>query len=84
MDRIWQDLNNMDRPIVGLDFKTVSVGVEGETFLSLGVVATTSQIGVFDLASSDVIILESGLKGLLENDKVTKVKFWVFLSKTKV
>ena len=74
MDRIWQDVNNMERPLVGLDFKTVSVGVDGETFLSLGIVATTSQIGVFDLASSDVILLESGLKGLLESDKVVKVK----------
>ena len=73
MDRIWQDLNNMEHPIVGLDFKTVSVGIDGETFLSLGIVATTSQIGVFDLASSDVILLESGLKRLLESEKVTKV-----------
>lgn len=41
--------------------------------LPSGVVATQSQIGVFDLASSDVIIMESGLRDILENDKITKV-----------
>lgn len=71
--RLWQDINNMEKKVVGLDLKTVTVGVDGEIFLSLGVIATTSQIGIFDLASSDVIILESGFKGILESDKVVKV-----------
>lgn len=39
----------------------------------VAVIATNSQIGVFDLASSDVIIMESGLKELLKSDKVVKV-----------
>ncbi|EFP03951.1 hypothetical protein CRE_28761 [Caenorhabditis remanei] len=88
--RLWQDINNMEKKVVGLDLKTVTVGVDGEIFLSLGelidfrkfpkishlfsgVIATTSQIGIFDLASSDVIILESGFKGILESEKVVKV-----------
>ncbi|CAD6194617.1 unnamed protein product [Caenorhabditis auriculariae] len=73
VDRLWHDINGMDKKVVGLDMKTVTVGVDAESFLSLGVVATTSQIGIFDLASSDVIILESGLKSILESDSVVKV-----------
>ncbi|PAV90770.1 hypothetical protein WR25_12498 [Diploscapter pachys] len=73
VERIWQDVNNQERKVIGLDFKTVTVGVDGEVFLSLAVIATNSQIGVFDLASSDVIIMESGLKELLKSDKVVKV-----------
>ncbi|VDK60321.1 unnamed protein product [Cylicostephanus goldi] len=73
VERLWQDINTQEKKVVGLDFKTVTVGIDGELFLSLCVVATQSQIGVFDLASSDVIIMESGLRDILESDKVTKV-----------
>lgn len=73
VERLLQDIHNQERKVVGLDFKTVTVGIDGELFLSLCVVATQSQIGVFDLASSDVIIMESGLRDILENDKITKV-----------
>lgn len=71
--KLCQDIQNQERKVVGLDFKTVTVGVDGELFLSLCVVATQLQIGVFDLASSDVIIMESGLKDILESNTVTKV-----------
>ncbi|XGW28020.1 hypothetical protein V3C99_008097 [Haemonchus contortus] len=73
VERLLQDIHNQERKVVGLDFKTVTVGIDGELFLSLCVVATQSQIGVFDLASSDVIIMESGLRDILESDKITKV-----------
>ncbi|VDM70680.1 unnamed protein product [Strongylus vulgaris] len=75
VERLWQDINTQEKKVVGLDFKTVTVGIDGELFLSLCVVATQSQIGVFDLASSDVIIMESGLRDILESDKVTKVNW---------
>lgn len=71
--KLCQDIQNQERKVVGLDFKTVTVGNDGELFLSLCVVATQFQIGVFDLASSDVIIMESGLKEILESYAVTKV-----------
>ncbi|KAE9416669.1 hypothetical protein Angca_002632 [Angiostrongylus cantonensis] len=71
--KLHQDIQNQERKVVGLDFKTVTVGIDGELFLSLCVVATQFQIGVFDLASSDVIIMESGLRDILESNSVTKV-----------
>ncbi|CAI4227863.1 unnamed protein product [Auanema sp. JU1783] len=71
MEKIWADAK--DSPLVGLDFKTVTLGADGDTFLSLGVIASTSLIGVFDLASSDVMVMESGMRELLENDRVIKV-----------
>ncbi|VDM61460.1 unnamed protein product [Angiostrongylus costaricensis] len=70
--KLCQDIQNQERKVVGLDFKTVTVGIDGELFLSLCVVATQFQIGVFDLASSDVIIMESGLRDILESNSVTK------------
>ncbi|CAJ0937652.1 unnamed protein product, partial [Mesorhabditis belari] len=73
IERLWNEVNTMERKVVGVDLKTVTVGAEGEQFLSLAIIATTNQIGVLDLASSDVILLESGIKQLLESDRVVKV-----------
>lgn len=56
---------------VGFDLKTVQAGED--VFLSLAVVSTTTQIGVFDLASSDVILLESGLRKIVESEQIVKV-----------
>lgn len=39
--------------------------------------ASTSRIAVFDLAHSDVILLESGLKELLEDESTMKVSFMI-------
>ncbi|CAD5225557.1 unnamed protein product [Bursaphelenchus xylophilus] len=66
------DLESQSERFLGVDFKLVFLGGT-EEFLSLIVVASTSRIAVFDLAHSDSILLESGLKELLEDEKVMKV-----------
>lgn len=63
----------MEERVVGVDFKTVTLGVQGEEFLSLIVLATTTQIIVFDVVHSDTILLESGVKEILESEKIIKV-----------
>ncbi|CAD5218836.1 unnamed protein product [Bursaphelenchus okinawaensis] len=68
------DLESQGEKFLGVDFKLVYLGgAQSEEFLSLIVVASTSRIAVFDLAHSDSILLESGLKELLEDNKVLKV-----------
>lgn len=57
-----------------LTFSVIQLGGSNpEEFVSLIIVASTSRIAVFDLAHSDLILLESGLKELLEDTKVLKV-----------
>lgn len=65
----------MEEQVVGVDFKTVTLGLQGEEFLSLIVLATTMQIIVFDVVHSDTILLESGVKEILESEKIIKVCF---------
>lgn len=65
----------MEERVVGVDFKTVTLGIQGEEFLSLIVLATTTQIIVFDVVHSDIILLESGVKEILESEKIIKVYF---------
>lgn len=67
------EIDAMEEKVIGVDFKTVTLGIQGEEFLSLVVVATQSQIVVFDLVHSDTILLESGLKEILESEKIIKV-----------
>ncbi|EFO23245.2 3'-5' exonuclease [Loa loa] len=67
------EIDNMEERVVGVDFKTVILGVQGEEFLSLIVLATTTQIVVFDVVHSDTILLESGVKEILESEKIIKV-----------
>uniref|UniRef100_A0AAF5PHG6 3'-5' exonuclease domain-containing protein n=2 Tax=Wuchereria bancrofti TaxID=6293 RepID=A0AAF5PHG6_WUCBA len=67
------EIDNMEERVVGVDFKTVTLGVQGEEFLSLVVLATTMQIVVFDVVHSDTILLESGVKEILESEKIIKV-----------
>ena len=59
---------------VTVDFKLVTLGgVNCEEFLSMIVLASTSRIAIFDLVHSDSILMESGLKELLETNSVLKV-----------
>lgn len=67
---------------VAVDFKLVILGGGGgssnggnvgEEFLSMIVLATITRIAIFDLANSDSILMESGLKELLESNIVLKV-----------
>lgn len=59
---------------VAVDFKLVTLGgVNLEEFLSMIVLASTSRIAIFDLVNSDSILLESGLKNILETNSVLKV-----------
>lgn len=67
------EIDSMEEQVVGVDFKTVTLGVQGEEFLSLIVLATTMQITVFDVVHSDTILLESGVKEILESEKIIKV-----------
>lgn len=61
-------------PIVSVDFKCVTLGPQGQEFLTLVVIGTSSgKLFVFDLVHSDSIMLESGLKDLLESDQLLKV-----------
>ncbi|KAH7725535.1 Protein EGAL-1 b [Aphelenchoides avenae] len=71
---IYNDVDAQAEKFVGVDFKLVSLPGQTDEFLSLIIVASTSRIAVFDLAHSDSILLESGLKQLLESDIVHDVK----------
>lgn len=71
---ILNDLDNQEEKYVAIDFKLVTYGgINSEEFLSLIVIASQKRIQVFDMASSKVLLLESGLKEILESDKVLKV-----------
>ncbi|VDO25888.1 unnamed protein product, partial [Onchocerca flexuosa] len=72
------EIDSMEERVVGVDFKTVILGVQGEEFLSLVILATTTQIVVFDVVHSDTILLESGVKEILESEKIIKVCLIVF------
>ncbi|KAI6189178.1 Egalitarian [Aphelenchoides besseyi] len=68
------DLNSQNDRFLGLDFKTVQLGgTNAEEFISMIIIASTSRIAVFDLAHSDVVLMESGLKELLESSDALKV-----------
>ncbi|KAM3726038.1 Egalitarian protein [Dirofilaria immitis] len=67
------EIDSMEERVVGVDFKTVTLGVQGEEFLSLVILATTTQIIAFDVVHSDTILLESGVKEILESEKIIKV-----------
>ncbi|KAK6110647.1 3'-5' exonuclease family protein [Brugia pahangi] len=67
------EIDSMEERVIGVDFKTVTLGVQGEEFLSLVVLATTMQIVVFDVVHSDTILLESGVKEILESETIIKV-----------
>uniref|UniRef100_A0A914WRB4 3'-5' exonuclease domain-containing protein n=1 Tax=Plectus sambesii TaxID=2011161 RepID=A0A914WRB4_9BILA len=61
-------------PFVSVDFKCVTLGPQGQEFLTLVVIGTSSgKLFLFDLVHSDSIMLESGLKELLESDQLLKV-----------
>ncbi|VDN22931.1 unnamed protein product [Gongylonema pulchrum] len=64
------EIDGMEERVVGVDFKTVTIGVQGEEFLSLVVLATATQIVVFDVVHSDTVLLESGVKEILESEKI--------------
>ncbi|VDK62600.1 unnamed protein product [Onchocerca ochengi] len=66
------EIDSMEERVVGVDFKTVILGIQGEEFLSLVILATTTQIVVFDVVHSDTILLESGVKEILESEKIIK------------
>lgn len=70
----------MEEKLIGVDFKTVTLGMQGDEFLSLVVIATCSQIHVFDVVHSDTVLLESGLKELLESEKIVKVRSMLYFS----
>lgn len=60
-------------PFLAVDFKLVSLGYVQEHFVALVAVASPLQIVVFDLAHSEAILTESGLRELLQGDGVLKV-----------
>uniref|UniRef100_A0A0N5BLW4 3'-5' exonuclease domain-containing protein n=1 Tax=Strongyloides papillosus TaxID=174720 RepID=A0A0N5BLW4_STREA len=71
---ILNDLDNQEEKYVAIDFKLVTYGgINSEEFLSLIVIASQKRIQVFDMANSKVLLLESGLKEILESEKVLKV-----------
>lgn len=49
--------------------------IGAEEFLSMICIATTNQIAIFDMAHSDSLLTESGLKELLESASVLKVLY---------
>ncbi|KAE9556118.1 hypothetical protein FO519_000606 [Halicephalobus sp. NKZ332] len=73
VEMIVADLNNQTEKFVGMDFKMVTLGAQTDEYLSLVVIASNTRIAVFDLMHSASILLESGLKDLLESDSVIKV-----------
>jgi len=70
---IVADLDSQSEKFIGLDFKMVTLGGQTDEYLSLIVIASNTRIVVFDLMHSASILLESGLKDLLESDSVLKV-----------
>uniref|UniRef100_A0AC34Q737 3'-5' exonuclease domain-containing protein n=1 Tax=Panagrolaimus sp. JU765 TaxID=591449 RepID=A0AC34Q737_9BILA len=70
---IVADLDAQSEKFIGIDFKLVTLAGQSDEYLSLIVVASQSRIAVFDLMHSASILLESGLKDLLESDSVLKV-----------
>ena len=61
-------------PLISVDFKMVTVGNMGQEFLTLVSVGTPNdKLYIFDLAHTDSILLESGLKALFESDQLLKV-----------
>lgn len=59
------------RPVLALDMKVVNLGgpAGGQEFLSVVVLgAPNRKLYVFDVAHSDTIVLESGLKELLQKN----------------
>lgn len=81
VDRLLSEVLSAEKKGVGFDLKTVQAGED--VFLSLAVVSTTTQIGVFDLASSDVILLESGLRKIVESEQIVKVSSCVIHIKAR-
>ncbi|KAI6171001.1 Exonuclease 3'-5' domain-containing protein 1 [Aphelenchoides bicaudatus] len=74
VQNLRNDLSMQPERFLGLDFKVVQLGGSNpEEFISLIIVASTSRIAIFDLAHSDVILMESGLKELLEDAQTLKV-----------
>ncbi|KAI6224445.1 Egalitarian [Aphelenchoides fujianensis] len=74
VNNLRNDLNGQLDRFLGLDFKVVQLGsASSEEFLSMIIIASTSRIAIFDLAHSDVVLMESGLKELLEAADVLKV-----------
>ncbi|KAI1705366.1 3'-5' exonuclease domain-containing protein [Ditylenchus destructor] len=76
VSNLYNDLDaTSGEKFIGIDFKIITLGQAqpSEEFLSMVVVASNSRIAVFDVAHSDSILLESGLKELLENEAVLKV-----------
>uniref|UniRef100_A0AC34GWQ9 3'-5' exonuclease domain-containing protein n=1 Tax=Panagrolaimus sp. ES5 TaxID=591445 RepID=A0AC34GWQ9_9BILA len=70
-NQIVSDLDNQSEKFIGIDFKIVTL--QNDEYLSFIIIATCSRVFVFDLRSSDTIVLESGIKDLLESDSVLKV-----------
>uniref|UniRef100_A0A915DDU7 3'-5' exonuclease domain-containing protein n=1 Tax=Ditylenchus dipsaci TaxID=166011 RepID=A0A915DDU7_9BILA len=65
VSNLYNDLDSSPtEKFIGIDFKLVTLGE---------VMASNSRIAVFDLAHSDSILMESGLKELMENESVLKV-----------
>lgn len=73
---IVADLDSQSEKFIGLDFKMVTLGGQTDEYLSLVVIASNTRIAVFDLMHSASILLESGLKDLLESDSVLKVRIY--------
>uniref|UniRef100_A0A183CAP9 3'-5' exonuclease domain-containing protein n=1 Tax=Globodera pallida TaxID=36090 RepID=A0A183CAP9_GLOPA len=68
------DLDSALCPFLAVDFKLVSLGsVQPEQFVALVVVASPVRLVVFDLAHAESVLSESGLRTLLENDRLLKV-----------
>jgi exonuclease 3'-5' domain-containing protein 1 len=70
-NQIVSDLDNQGEKFIGIDFKIVTL--QNDEYLSFIIVATCSRVCVFDLRNSSSILLESGIKDLLESDSVLKV-----------
>uniref|UniRef100_A0A7E4WAV0 3'-5' exonuclease domain-containing protein n=1 Tax=Panagrellus redivivus TaxID=6233 RepID=A0A7E4WAV0_PANRE len=71
--QLVSDLDAQTEKFVGIDFKLVIIGGQSDEYLSLVVIASCSRVAVFDLMHSASILLESGLKDLLESASVVKV-----------
>jgi exonuclease 3'-5' domain-containing protein 1 len=70
-NQIVSDLDNQGEKFIGIDFKIVTL--QNDEYLSFIIIATCSRVFVFDLRNSSSILLESGIKDLLESDSVLKV-----------
>lgn len=71
-DALMKSASNNERVIIALDCEGINLGIKGElTLVEIGTVR--GEAFIFDVLTCPAIVVEGGLKALLENEKVIKI-----------